>query len=159
MPERIDARPLLTVIGAALLLISLFINWYEAPAVPPAVVATELGNAWAMFETLDLVLAGTAIIAIYASYEQVIGRERIGGSWMLPLGLLAAVVVASQLLDPPPSAGLTADATTGAWLALGGSGAMLVGGLLSSAKISLALELDSDSSSRATTRRRATQDA
>jgi hypothetical protein len=160
MPERIDARPALTVLGAALLLISLFLTWYETPPVPPAVAPTEVGNAWFVFESLDLVLAATAIVAIYAAYEQVTGRGRIGLGWMLPLGLLAAIIVGSQILDPPPAAGATADPATGAWLALGGAGAMLIGGLLSSARVSLALELDSSGrGSGGTTRRRAAQDA
>jgi hypothetical protein len=160
MPERIDARPALTLIGAALLLVSLFLDWYVVPAVPPATADTPVGNAWAVFETLDLMLAGVAIAAIYAAYEQITGRHRLPAGLMLPLGLLALVIVASQLLDPPPTAGSTADPTTGIWLALGGSAAMAVGGVLSLAGISLAVEFDS--SERPTTtqsRRRAAQDA
>jgi len=70
-------------------------------------------------------------------------------------------VVVSQILDPPPLISIDVDPGTGAWLALGGSAAMLVGGLLSAARVSLALELDSSSGSShsATTRRRAAQDA
>lgn len=160
MPERIDARPVLTVIGAALLLISLFITWFKVSAIPPNTVDQELGNAWQLFETLDLVLAGIAIVSIYCAYEGITGRGRIGQGWLLPLGLLALIVVASQILDAPPAAGPTTDPATGAWLALGGAGAMLVGGLLSTARISLALELDSSGrGSTAPTRRRAAQDA
>jgi hypothetical protein len=160
MPERIDARPVLIVLGAALLLISLFLTWYFVPGQPPAIADAPVGNAWELFETLDLLLAGIAIAAIYAAYEQVTGSARIPAAWMLPLGLLALVIVASQLLDPPLSAGTGSDPATGAWLALGGAGAMVVGGLLSSARVSLALEFDSSSGgSSATTRRRATQDA
>lgn len=162
MPDRIDARPVLTVLGAALLLISLFLNWYVVPGTPPAIADAPVGNAWEVFESLDLLLAGIAIVSIYAAYEQVTGRARFGTGWMLPLGLLALVVVGSQLLDVPPIAADSSPAT-GAWLALGGAAAMLVGGLLSSAKVSLALEFDSSSRESATreptTRRRATQDA
>jgi len=57
MPDRIDARPVLTVIGGALLLISLFMDWYVIPAVPPATDDVPIGNAWAVFEVLDLVMA------------------------------------------------------------------------------------------------------
>ncbi|MGH2957651.1 MAG: hypothetical protein ACRDL6_11730 [Solirubrobacterales bacterium] len=161
MPERIDARPALTLIGAALLLVALFLDWYVVPAVPPATVDTPVGNAWAVFESLDIVLAGVAIVAIYVAYEGITGRGRIGEGWLLPLGLLAVVIVGSQLLDAPPSVGATTDPATGIWMALGGAGAMLVGGILSTARVSLALELDSSSrGGAATTRRRATaQDA
>jgi hypothetical protein len=160
MPERIDARPALVLIGAALLLVSLFLDWYVVPAVPPATVDTPVGNAWAVFESLDIVLAGIAIVAIYVSYEGITGRGRLGEGWLLPLGLLAVVIVASQLLDAPPAAGATTDPATGIWMALGGAGAMLVGGVLSTARVSLALEVDSSSGGATTTRRRATtQDA
>jgi hypothetical protein len=153
MPERIDARPVLTVAGAALLLISLFQDWYTVPGLPPAPDATF--NAWATFESLDLVLAGVAILAIYVSYEQITGRDRLGRGWLLPLSTLGLVVVASQILDPPPSMGSIVDLSTGAWLGLGGAAAMVAGAVLSAARVSLALELDSTG----TTRRRAAQDA
>jgi hypothetical protein len=160
MPDRIDARPVLCVIGAALLLVSLFLDWYVVPAVPPAVVDTPVGNAWAVFESLDIILAGIAIVSVYAAYEGVTGRGRLGEGWLLPLGLFALVVVVSQILDAPPAAGPTTDPAIGAWLALGGAGAMLVGGILSAARVSLALELDSSGGGAATTtRRRAPQDA
>ena len=161
MPERIDARPALTLIGAALLLVSLFLDWYVVPAVPPATADTPVGNAWAVFESLDIIMAGIAIVAIYVAYEGITASDRIGEGWLLPLGLLAVVIVASQILDPPPSVGAAAtDPATGIWLALGGAGVMLVGGILSTARLSLALELDSSSQGATTTRRRATaQDA
>jgi hypothetical protein len=160
MPERIDARPALTLIGAALLLVSLFLDWYMVPAVPPATADTPVGNAWAVFEALDVVLAGIAIVAIYLAYEGITASDRIGEGWLLPLGLIAVVIVASQLLDPPPSVGATTDPATGIWMALGGAGVMLVGGILSGARVSVALELDSSPRGATTTRRRATtQDA
>jgi hypothetical protein len=160
MPDRIDARPVLTVIGAALLLISLFITWFIVPGQPPAIADAPVGNAWELFETLDLVLAGIAIASIYCAYEGITGRGRIGIGWLLPLGVLALVIVVSQILDAPPAAGAETDPGTGAWLALGGSAAMTIGGLLSSARVSLALELDSSGRAgggAATTRRRAAQ--
>jgi hypothetical protein len=160
MPERIDARPVLTVLGAALLLISLFLTWYTIPPTPPAVTGVDVGNAWQVFESLDLILAGIAIVSIFAAWEQVTGRDRLGSFWMLPLGLTALIVVGSQILDAPPSI-LQADPATGAWLGLGGAVAMVVGGLLSTAHVSLALELDSQGggSSTGSSRRRAAQDA
>jgi hypothetical protein len=159
MPERIDARPVLTMIGGALLLVGLFMTWYVVPVPPPA-EATEVGNAWAVFESLDLVMAAVALAAIYVAYEQMTGEPRLGAGWLLPLGLLALVVVVSQMLDGPPVLGPgEVDPGTGAWLGLGGAAAMVVGGVLSAAHVSLALELDSSSSSggQTTTRRRAAQ--
>ena len=141
------------------MLVSLFMTWYEVPPVPPAVEATELGTAWQIFESLDLVLAGAAILAVYVAYEQITGTGRLGESWLLVVGLLALVIVGSQLLDAPAVVrGVAGEPATGAWLALGGSVAMLIGGILSTARVSLALELDRSSHGE-TTRRRATQDA
>ncbi|MGH2922697.1 MAG: hypothetical protein ACRDKH_01525 [Solirubrobacterales bacterium] len=159
MSDRIDLKPLLAVIGGALLLISLFLDWFIVPGQPPAIADAPIGNAWAVFESLDLLLAGLAIAVIYAAYEQISGQARLPRGLMLPLGLLALVVVASQLLDPPPGAGTTADPTTGAWLALAGGATMAVGGLLSIAGISFAVTLDGADRPASSGRRRATQDA
>jgi hypothetical protein len=160
MPERIDARPVIAIVGGGLLLVSLFLTWYQVPATPPAVGETSAGNAWQVFESLDLVLAMVGIAALYAAYEQLTGTHRLGeGGWLLPVSLLGLVVVASQILDPPPAATALADPTKGAWLALGGAGALVVAGVLSTARVSLAVELDSSSTGRTTTRRRAAQDA
>ncbi len=64
MPERIDARPVLTIIGGALLLIGLFMTWYVIPSPQPGAEGTDVGNAWAVFESLDLIMAAVAIAAI-----------------------------------------------------------------------------------------------
>jgi hypothetical protein len=165
MPERIDARPVLALIGGALVLISLFLAWFKAPA------SAWTMDAWSAFEVLDLVLAGIAIATLYIAWEQVTGRFRLGEGWLLPLGLLALVIVVSQILDPPPAAvipaalphpatGPEADPATGAWLALGGAGALTVAGVLSAASVGLSLVLSpTDRRGTATTRRRTAQDA
>jgi hypothetical protein len=164
MPERIDASPVLALIGGALVMISLFLNWYQAPA------SDWTMDAWTAFEALDLILAAVAIATLYIAWEQVSGRERIGSGWLLPLALLALVIVVSQILDPPPSAivpaalanpvgGPEADPGTGAWLALGGAAALAVAGILSMGSVRLSLELDSSSRRTSTTRRRTAEDA
>src|SRR5262245_65609354 len=53
--ERFDAGTGLVAIGAVLLLVSLFIDWYKPG-----------GDAWAVFESLDLVLAAAAICGLLA---------------------------------------------------------------------------------------------
>jgi hypothetical protein len=160
MPERLDARPILGAIGGVLLLIALSLDWYATPLVPNVANETPVGNAWAVFESLDLVLAICGATAIYIAYEQLTGRFRLGERWLLPVGLLALVIVASQLIDPPPSVPVPEPLLkTGAWLALAGSASMAVAGLLSVASVSMAIVLDSDSGSRGSprpSRRRAT---
>jgi hypothetical protein len=156
MPERIDARPVIAIVGGGLLLISLFLTWFKVPATPPAVGETSVGNAWQVFESLDLVLAAVGISALYAAYEQLTGTHRLGeGGWLLPVSILGLVIVASQILDAPPTATSVADPANGAWIALGGAGALVVAGVLSTARVSLAVELDSSSTGSATRRRRA----
>jgi hypothetical protein len=156
MPERIDARPVLAIVGGGLLLVSLFLTWYQVPATPPEVGETSVGTAWQVFETLDLVLAAIGIAALYAAYEQLTGSHRFGeGGWLLPVSLLGLVIVVSQILDAPPAATSFADPATGAWLALGGAGALVIAGVLSTTHVSLAVELDSNSGRETTTRRRA----
>lgn len=158
MPDRIDARPAVALVGGALLLISLFVTWYQAPAIPPATGTVDVGNAWGMFESLDLALAAIGVAALYSAWEQLTGRFRWDVDWLLPASLAALIIVASQILDPPAAAGVDPKAATGAWLALGGAGALVVAGVLSMANISLAVELESRSAN-APTRRRAAQDS
>ena len=55
MRERFDAGTGLVAVGAVLLLVSLFIDWYDPG-----------GDAWAVFESLDLVLAGAAVCGLLA---------------------------------------------------------------------------------------------
>lgn len=150
MPERIDARPVLAAIGGVLLLVSLSLTWYVIPGTPPA-ADTDIGNAWGVFETLDIVLAAIGAASLYLAYEQLAGHDRVGTAWLLPLGMLALLIVAAQIIDPPPTveapippAGTIGPAaSTGAWLALAGSGALAVAGVLSRASVSLAVTMDS----------------
>jgi hypothetical protein len=53
MPERINGGHVLVVLGAAALIISLLLNWYE-----PA------RSAWTVFEAWDLVLAAIGVAAL-----------------------------------------------------------------------------------------------
>jgi hypothetical protein len=126
IPSRIDAGELLAAAGAVLLLVSLFVDWFD-----PGI------SAWTAFEALDLVLAATALVAIAA----IVGRVAVDWPrWPLPaLGGLALVVVASQLLQEPPAVeGRSLEG--GAWLALAGSALILAGAVLSQARITLVVE-------------------
>jgi hypothetical protein len=124
--------PLIGLVGALLLLVSLFLDWWE-----------EL-TAWTVFEFLDLLLALIALAAIAALIDALgvrLLRDMRGSRLALPLGLAALVLVVSQLLnDPPAVVGGGADHDVGIWLALGGSALMLLGALLSVARISVAFD-------------------
>jgi hypothetical protein len=125
--ERFDAGTGLVAIGAVVLLVSLFIDWYEPG-----------GDAWAVFETLDLVLAGTAICGLLAVAPR-FGTGGLGRA--LPIITVAALaVVIIQLLDPPPVV-RNSDLATGAWLALAATALMAGGALLTATSISITVDV------------------
>jgi hypothetical protein len=123
--ERFDATTGLVVIGAVLLLVSLFIDWYRPG-----------GNAWTVFEFVDVALAGAAICALLAA-----GPGFDGLSRALPaIAVATFAVVAVQVIDLPPEA-RGAQRESGVWLALAGSAIMAAGALLSAASISVTVDV------------------
>ena len=133
--RRISIGPLVGIVGALLLLVSLFLDWYE-----------EI-SGFTVFEVLDLVLAALAIAAAVALANalgaRLKGASALGARTALPIALLAFVIVVSQLLnDPPAVAGGDSDPDIGIWLGLAGALLLLAGALLSVARISLALDLE-----------------
>lgn len=115
---KLEAGPLTAAAGAALLLVSLFVDWF-APGV----------SAWNAFEVLDLVLALLCLATLAAS----VGprhEHRLDHRLLPALGAVAVVLVVSQLINHPPAA-TDRSVETGAWLALLGAVLMLVGGMLS----------------------------
>ena len=127
MRERFDAGTGLVAVGAVLLLVSLFIDWYHPG-----------GDAWAVFESLDLVLTGVALCGLLALAP----RFAAGGlGRALPLiTAIAFAVVVIQLLDPPPFV-RHSDLATGAWLALAATALMAGGALLGAASISVTVDV------------------
>jgi hypothetical protein len=125
MRERFDAGSGLVAAGAVALLVSLFLDWYRPG-----------GDAWAVFEWLDLALAGVGIYALLALAPRfdAVGRA-------LPVvAAIALVVVAVQLFSKPPAA-RGAELETGAWLALAGTALMAVGTALAAASISVTIDV------------------
>lgn len=129
--ERIDVGPPIAIVGALLLLASLFLDWYE-----PGV------TAWTVFEVLDLVLAALAIGCLLAAATRlgvVLPAGRALSSAFAALAVLSLVLVLSQVLNHPPAA-VDSDPDTGLWLGLAGAGLLALGGLLSVTRISLAVD-------------------
>jgi hypothetical protein len=133
--RNMDAGLLLIGIGAIMLLVSLFLEWYEPNA-----------EAWDVFEVWDLVLAALAVAALVA----IAGRMGFGtarpASWLIGASVGALVIVLYALIDPPPVADAIAtnggdfgDPSTGLWLALAAAILMVAGTLLSVARISIAI--------------------
>ena len=103
MTRRIEAGPVLVGLGALLLLVSVFLDWYD-----PNV------TAWEAFEVLDLLMVVLSLAAIVAVVGTFAPSAAVIDRRSLPLIVAAlAVIVASQILDPPP--GVSGDPTTGAW--------------------------------------------
>jgi hypothetical protein len=123
--ERFDAGSGLVAVGAVALLVSLFLDWYRPG-----------GDAWAVFEWLDLALAGVAIYALMAVAPRFAPAARA-----LPLvAAIALAVVAVQLVSKPPAA-RGSELQTGAWLALAATGLMAIGSALAAANISVTIDV------------------
>jgi peptidoglycan/LPS O-acetylase OafA/YrhL len=120
MARRLNAGEILAALGATLLLVSLFMDWYE-----PGL------SSWTVFEIVDLTLAAIAIGTLVGTVGAWFGRDvsARGEHALVFLGAGALIIVAASLIDPPPAAS-ESDPEAGAWLALAGSILMLAGGLL-----------------------------
>jgi peptidoglycan/LPS O-acetylase OafA/YrhL len=130
MAQRINAGQLMVMIGAAALLVSLFIDWYDPDL-----------NAWEIFEIADIVLAGLAVIALATALPMRLPGE-VGETTerldrKLPwIGVAALVFVLVTLVNTPPAAS-ELELEFGAWLGLIGAALMAAGGFLSTAEVSI----------------------
>jgi len=124
MPRPMDLGRAVLFAGSALLLISLFTEWYDIGL-----------TGWEVFETLDLVLAALAIGGMVASV-----RADLLPPWSgFALPGVAVFIVAVQLIDGPPAAG-DASPSGGAWVALAGAFLMGAGSALSLSAISVTVQ-------------------
>lgn len=125
MPRPMDLGRAVLFAGSGLLLISLFLEWYDVGL-----------TGWEVFETLDLVLAALALGGMAASV-----RPDLLPSWSgLALPGAALLIVVVQLLnDPPAAAG--ASPSSGAWIALAGTFLMAAGSALSLSAISVTVQV------------------
>jgi len=130
-PSNVPVGPLVASAGAVLLIVSLFLDWYEQI------------TGFTVFEFLDLLLVMLALATI-ASLVGGLGLVRPAPSpgVSLAVAIFTVLVVASQVVNHPPAAagdgGPGKD--VGIWLALAGAGLMVVGAVLGYARISLAVE-------------------
>ena len=129
--RRLETGSLVAALGAALLLVSLFLGWYQ-----PGL------TAWSAFEVWDLVLAGLAVaVLLGAAAELEWWRGPVPAVELHLAGAAALVIVAAALLDHPPAA--TGRALEGgAWLGLGGAVLMAAGGVMARVGISLSVDVE-----------------
>jgi hypothetical protein len=123
--------PFVAAIGAVVLIVSLFLDWYEVDL-----------EGFTVFEFLDLLLILLALATI-ASLAGGLGLVRPAPSPAISfaVSLFGILVVLSQLLnDPPAVANGDAGKEIGIWLALGGAALMVVGSVLAYTRISLVFQ-------------------
>jgi hypothetical protein len=132
----IPVGPVVAALGAILLVVSLFLDWYESP------VRGGI-TGFTVFEFLDLLLTALAVV-ILVWLADAVGLIRSGMRSGVPLvvATLALVIVLTQIVnDPPAVAGpRSTPQDTGIWLALAGAALMVAGAVLATARIAIAVE-------------------
>jgi hypothetical protein len=133
---------LVSALGAIVLIVSVFLPWYEVtlPLHVSAAVGVDAGHRLATMtafralrdvDVVLLVLAGLAILDALAPLAP-IGRPLPGGAGgsVVLLGAVAAAFVLFRMLAPPSAVGVAElSLREGAWLALLGSLAIALGGM------------------------------
>jgi hypothetical protein len=123
--------PLVAAVGAVLLIVSLFLDWYEGL------------TGFTVFEFIDLLLVLLALTTI-ASLAGSMGvmKPAPSPSVLLGVALFTIFVVLTQIINDPPAAvgPRGPDQDIGIWLGLSGSALMVAGAVLGYASISLAFE-------------------
>jgi hypothetical protein len=142
---RIQLGPVLGLIGAVMLVVSLFLDWWEGL------------TAFTAYEFLDLLL----VLLALATIVQLAGGMGLlrtapppaSPAITLAVTLFTLFVVLTQLInDPPAVVGSGRDHDIGMWLALAGAALMAVGAVLAFARISLAVDVRPRSDSTEPTR-------
>ncbi len=128
---RVPVGPLVAAVGAVMLLVSLFLDWYEGL------------TAFTVFELVDILLVVCALlIVVQLAGGMGLIKPPASPAVALIVALFALGVVLTQLVnDPPAVAGRTGpDRDIGIWLAVAGAFLMAAGAFLATAHISLAIE-------------------
>lgn len=131
MDREVQVGPLVAALGALILAISLFLDWWDGL------------TAFTAYELLDLVLLGLAVTMV-VSLAGGMGliRTAVSPGVTLAVAVVTVVIVVSQLInDPPIVSGGAREHAFGIWLALIGGVLMVGGSLLAYAHISLAVDV------------------
>ena len=133
MPKRMNGGLAVAAVGAVLLIVSLFLDWF-APG----------RSAWTVFELNDLVLALIGALVVGVAVADAFARP--GTERLVPegsvvyAGIGALIIVVANLIQPPPTA-VHSSREIGAWLALAAALLITSGGFLMRARISLVISL------------------
>jgi hypothetical protein len=130
MNRRFEMGPLLVALGAILLIVSLFLDWY-GPL-----------SAWGAFEVVDVLLASLGVLSLIGALGTLAPEiAYVERRWLPGLVLAVAVIVAAEIIDPPPAAAnLTAG--TGAWIGFAAAVVMLLGAVMSLGKVSVSVSIE-----------------
>jgi hypothetical protein len=127
--RQVPVGPLLAGLGALVVAISLFLDWW-----------TGL-TAFDAYELLDLVALAFLMIVSLAGGLGLI-RTTVSPGLTLAIAIVTVVIVVSQIInDPPIVLGGRLGHETGIWIALGGGLLMLAGAVIAYARISLAIDV------------------
>ena len=128
---QVPIGPLVAALGALLLIVSLFIDWYQDV------------TGFTIFEFIDLLLLALALLTL-AALAAAMGFLRAGltPGHAVVIAVLALIVVFSQIVNDPPQVAAAGgvEKDTGIWLALAGTALMVAGAVLSSVKLAIAVE-------------------
>lgn len=130
MTRRFEVGPILVALAAIVLLVSLFLDWFGP------------FTAWDSFELVDVLLAVLAVAALVVAAGLLAPElSVVERRWLPAVVVGVAVLVASQIIDPPPVVG-DAERDTGAWVALASALVMLIGAVLSFGRVSFAVSVE-----------------
>jgi hypothetical protein len=130
MTRRFEVGPILVALGAIVLLVSLFLDWYGA------------FTAWEAFEVVEVLLAALAVVALAIAIGQLLPDvDYADRRWLPGVVLAVAVLVAAEIINPPPAAG-GQDAASGAWIAFAAAVVMFLGTVLTFGRVRLAVAVE-----------------
>jgi hypothetical protein len=130
MNRRFEVGPILVALAAIVLLVSLFLDWYGSL------------TAWDAFEVTEVILGALAVVAFAIAMGQLVPDVDYADRRWLPAVVLAiAVLVAAEIINPPPAAG-GQDPATGAWIAFGAAVVMFIGAVLTYGRVRFSLSVE-----------------
>ena len=130
MTRRFDIGPIVLALGAIVLLIALFLDWFAA------------WNAWEVFEITDVLLAALAVAGFVAALGLLVPDVEYLDRRFMPWIVGAALVLVLNQLLAPGVALEEAELGTGAWMALAGALVMVIGAVLSLSKVSFSVAME-----------------
>jgi hypothetical protein len=127
--RRFDIGPVLVALGALVLLVGLFLDWYGGV------------NAWNSFEVTDVLLALLGVAGLGAAAGVLADTELVDRRALPWIAGAAFVLVAAELINPTPGA-TDRPLGLGAWLCFGAALAMVVGTVLTFGRVSVAVAVE-----------------